>query len=135
MLAKLHVEAGRWCANADLLRAEWFTLDRAVALERLTALQVRAVEVMTVLLDRLRPAAARLHPGAWAVQDAVVRALEIHEVLHYGPWPASVRVGRNPLERALPRAIREQRPLRPHLAPVVEVRCPGKLDEIAYPVQ
>ncbi|MHC4549331.1 MAG: hypothetical protein ACYTEZ_11205 [Planctomycetota bacterium] len=147
LLAALHtlrfnVELSRaWTDVSDLedyaaasarLREEWFELDEERAWARLEELRDRAVEVLAELLERLRPAVARLHPAAWSVQDAAVRALEIHEVLRYGPWPASVRVGRNPLRRALPASVRRSRPVRPHLAPVVEVSVPGEYFVFPY---
>jgi hypothetical protein len=110
----------------DRLRKEWFTLSRDEAWVRLQATLDRAVVVLEELLERLRPVVARFHRGAWAVRDAAVRALEVHEVLLYGPWPASVRIGGNPLRRAIPASVRRRRPIRPHVAPVVEVRVPGE---------
>jgi hypothetical protein len=115
-----------YAAMIEGLRQEWFTLSEADAWVRLQAALDRAVEVLEELLERLRPVVAQLHRGAWAVRDAAVRALEVHEVLLYGPWPASVRIGGNPLRRAIPASVRRRRPIRPHVAPVVEVRVPGE---------
>jgi len=115
-----------YAVTIECLRQEWFTLSEGDAWVRLKAALERAVEVLEELLERLRPVVARLHRGAWAVRDAAVRALEVHEVLLYGPWPASVRIGSNPLRRAIPASVRRRRPIRPHVAPVVELRVPGE---------
>jgi hypothetical protein len=128
-LSRAWVDVGDLSDYTDAIervRQEWFTLPEEVAWQRLLASLERAVEVLEELLERLRPVVARLHRGAWAVRDASVRALEIHQVLLYGPWPASVRIGGNPLRRAIPAAVRRRRPVRPHMAPVVEVRVPGE---------
>ena len=108
------------------LRAEWFELDRAVAYEAVAGLLEKAVETLQELLGRLRPAVLALHPGASYRDEGRVHALEIHEVQRYGPFPAAVRFRNNPLIRALPRALRLRRAVRPHLAPVTEIRVPGE---------
>jgi len=106
-----------------LLRRDWFDLTPEGAFERLLALTGRAAGVLTRLLEGLRPAAARLQGGAGA---GSVHALEIHEVYRYGPHATSVALRRNPLARAVPRAMRGWRPLKPHLAPLAETRVPGE---------
>jgi hypothetical protein len=108
------------------LRREWFELPPEDALARLLGLLRRAADVLMRLLGLLRPAAGRFHADA-ASATGSVRALEIHEVHRYGPHAPFVALRRNPLAAVLPRALRGWRPLKPHLAPLAEVRVPGEL--------